>query len=94
MSDREILQQDIVRWLSSWTTASYGIQTSIKTAPNGRGKARFIAFGVAKKLDAMLIIWNSDWLELMSTQHRGRTVRFHNVNEFKSYCTTEFGAPE
>lgn len=93
MSEREQLQQELVQWLGSWTTASYGVQTSLKTAPNGRGKARFIAFGNAKAFDAMLIVWSKSALELMSTRHRGRTVRFTDVASFKSYCASEFGAP-
>lgn len=94
MSEREQLQHELANWLSTWTTARYGVQTSVQTAPSGKGKARFIAFGLGKSTHAMLIIWSKTWLELMSTRYRGRTIRFADVDAFKAYCVTEFGAPQ
>lgn len=94
MSPRETLQTELAAWLGSWTTAPYGVLTSLRIAPSGKGKARVVAFGVKKQFDAALIIWSPDRLELMSTRYRGRTLQFKSASEFKAYCAAELGAPE
>lgn len=61
-SAREIATAEIMAWLLARTdrfTAPYGVLSSIESVPSG-GKIRTITFGIARSLDATLLIWSAN----------------------------------
>lgn len=91
MSPREALQERIAEWLrvrSRTFTAPYGILTSLQTV--GKAKVRSITFGIARTLDAQLIIWSDKRLELRTS--RGDE-RLKSEAEFYEYAVRCYGAP-
>lgn len=91
MSPREELQNRLVSWMETWTTAPYGVIAGLRDRQNGSGKARVITFGLAGTLDASVFIWSPKRLELSSS--RTDTIeRFDNEDAFVEYCVNTFGA--
>lgn len=90
MSDREQLQQRLAAWIGTWATAPYGVITNLRLRMDGPGKYRSITFGLARTLDAELMIWSEKRLELRSSRHEVQT--FTSEGAFKDFCVAEFGA--
>ena len=91
MTAREEIQHRLADWMQTWTTAPYGVLTSLYSREDGPGKARIITFGLARTLDATLFIWSAKRFELKSS--RTHTIeRFDSEADFVSYCVREFGA--
>lgn len=90
MSDREQLQQRLAAWIGTWATAPYGVITNLRLRMDGPGKYRSITFGLARTLDAELMIWSGTRLELRSSRYAVQT--FTSEGAFKDFCVTEFGA--
>lgn len=92
MSPREALQVRIAEWLMARPrtfTAPFGVLTSLQTI--GKAKVRSITFGIARTLDAQLIIWSEKRLELRTS--RGDE-RFTSEAEFYRYAVEHYGASE
>lgn len=85
-TERQIVQEELVRWLLTWTTAPYGVIQSI--SPFGEGKVRKITFGLARVLDAELTILSKNNLSLYSNYGK---IKFNSVDEFKNYCHKQWG---
>jgi len=91
VSPREALQERIADWLqvrSRTFTAPYGILTGLHTI--GKAKVRTITFGIARTLDAELLIWGEKRLDLRTS--RGNE-RFRSEREFYDYAVRFYGAP-
>jgi len=59
-SPREQIQIDLVNWLNDHSNkydAPYGVIPDMESLPKG-GKVRTVTFGVARYLDATVIIWS------------------------------------
>lgn len=90
MSAREALQERIYQWLverSSTFTAPYGVLTGLRAI--GRAKVRTITFGMARTLDAELVIWSPKRLDLRTS--RGDAT-FTSEDDFYAYARANYGA--
>jgi hypothetical protein len=95
MSPREALARRIAGWLrlnSDVLTAPYGVLEGLHTPSNGRGRARSITFGIARTLDAQLLIWSEKRMELTSSRVGPEAVIFKSEGDFYAYCVQEYGA--
>ena len=92
MSTREQLQQRLAEWIGTWQTAPYGVLTGIHARQDGPGKYRSITFGLARTLDAELMIWSEKRLDLRSSRHQNMVQTFASEDAFKAFCVKEFGA--
>lgn len=86
MSERKLIQNELIDWLLTWTSAPYGVIGSIDSF--GKGKVRKIAFGIARYLDAELIIISKNRLILNSNIEN---IEFNSIDEFKKYCNKYTG---
>lgn len=91
-SEREQMQERLINWLETWTTAPYGVIGGMFTPESKRGKARTITFGLAGTLDATVTIWSVARLELKSSR-ASDTLVFKHESEFTQFCVEAFGAP-
>jgi len=91
MSARREVHMRLAAWLSTWTTASYGVVTSLRKRDVGPGKARVIVFGLSRGLNATLTIWSPTRMELMTS--RAEELRFTSEDEFMQHCIANYGAP-
>lgn len=91
MSARSELQQRLAAWLGTWTTASYGVVTSLRKREVGPGKARVIVFGLSRDLNATLTIWSPTRLELVTS--RAEQIRFTSEDQFVQHCIAQYNAP-
>lgn len=92
MSEREQVQQRLAAWLETWTTAPYGVLSSLQAREDGRGKSRVLTFGLAATLDASLTIWSPTRL-VLRTSRASEEVHLDSAQAFINYCVEYFGAP-
>jgi len=91
-SERARLQDRLADWLSTWTSAPYGVITDLKPVEGRTGKVRTITFGLARTLDATLWVWSLKRLDLKTSRHED--VRFESELAFREFCVQTYGAPE
>lgn len=78
-SAREITQAEIAAWLLAHQdrfTAPYGVLSGIEAVPKG-GKIRTITFGIARSLDATLLIWSANRISVSA--RGGASSKFDSV---------------
>jgi hypothetical protein len=67
MSPREQIQNELVAFLEANTgsfSAPYGIIADLTPVKNGKGKVRTVVFGVSRYLDAEILIWSPDKIQI------------------------------
>lgn len=92
MSEREQVQQRLATWLETWTTAPYGVLSSLQAREDGPGKYRSLTFGLAGTLDASLTIWSPTRL-VLRTSRTSEEVHLDSAQACIDYCVEHFGAP-
>lgn len=95
VSARALCQQRVANWLrarSHTFNAPFGVLESMEKPEHGHGYVRVVTFGIAGTLDARLLIWRPDRLELVTSRSNETTV-FASIEEFFAHCITEYDAP-
>lgn len=87
-SRRAEIAEQAVEFIRPWSTAPYGVLTGFRSAKFApAGKARTITFGIARRLDATLVIWSpSNMVVEYSDAGNYGSVSFASLEEFASFC--------